>query len=109
MKEVFNMKQRPDNSWEIDGPNVAVLLGGSLVLDKLTNQGRELALNYWTGCESLYQEGVAAWRSSSNDAVDKTVVKNPIQAPEPAQPVVAPVGGSRRFKRITRRVRKRRA
>jgi hypothetical protein len=110
MKEVFNMKQRPDNSWEIDGPNVAVLLGGSLVLDKLTNQGRELALNYWTGCESLYQEGVAAWRSSSNDAVDKTVVKNPIQAPEPAQPVVAPpVGGSRRFRRITRRVRKRRA
>jgi len=101
MKEVFNIKQRPDNSWEIEGPNVAVLLGGSLVLDKLTNQGRELALNYWTGCESLYQEGVAAWGSSSNDAV----VKNSIKEAERAVPAV---GGFRRFIRKTRRIRKRR-
>jgi hypothetical protein len=126
MKEVFNIKQRPDNSWEIEGPNVAVLLGGSLVLDKLTNQGRELALNYWTGCESLYQEGLAAWGSPSNDAVDKKSVQNPVAVSKqmlvpqekmeteenPLVERVSPppaVGGSRRFKRITRRVRKMRA
>lgn len=125
MKEVFNIKQRPDNSWEIEGPNVAVLLGGSLVLDKLTNQGRELALNYWTGCESLYQEGLAAWGSPSNDAVDKKSIQNPVAVSKqmlvpqekmeteenPLVERVSPppaVGGSRRFKRITRRVRKRR-
>jgi hypothetical protein len=125
MKEVFNMKQRPDNSWEIEGPNVAILLGGSLVLDKLTNQGRELALNYWTGCESLYQEGVAAWGSPSNDSVDKKFVQNPVAVSKemlvaqekmeteenPLVERVSPqpaVGGSRRFNRITRRVRRRR-
>jgi len=71
LKKVFNVSQRTDGSWKIEGPKTEIMFAGYEVLDQLTNQARQLLLNYYTGCEDIYQKGVAEW-----DTSDKTVAVN---------------------------------
>lgn len=71
LKKVFNVSQRTDGSWKIEGPKTEIMFAGYEVLDQLTDQARQLLLNYYTGCEDIYQKGAAEW-----DTSDKTVAVN---------------------------------
>jgi len=65
LQTIFNIKQRPDGtSWEIKGPNTEILFAGYETLNELTRQARTLLINYYSGCEEIYQQGVASWISN---------------------------------------------
>ena len=55
---IFNVSQRPDGSWHVEGPKTEILFAGFSVLDVLKDQARELLLAYYVGCEDIYQKGV---------------------------------------------------
>ena len=63
LKKIFNISRGPDGSPRVEGPKMELLLAGFGTLDTLTNQARELLLNYYSGCEELYQTGVKAWET----------------------------------------------
>jgi hypothetical protein len=67
---IFNVSQRPDGSWKVEGPKTEILFAGFSVLDVLKDQARELLLSYYTGCEDIYQKGVKEW----NDDTDAPAV-----------------------------------
>ena len=84
LQTMFNITKRPDDSWKVEGPNTEILYAGFPVLDTLTNQARELLVDYYSGCETLYQKGVSIWEKSIPDA--KNAATGPV--------VAAPATGS---------------
>ena len=69
LKTIFNISQRPDGSWKVEGPKTDILFAGFPVLDQLTDTARELLVDYYSGCEELYQKGVKIWSDDQGDAV----------------------------------------
>ena len=63
LKKIFNISRNPDGSPKVEGPKMELLLAGFGTLDTLTNQARELLLNYYSGCEEIYQSGVKVWEA----------------------------------------------
>jgi len=63
LKTIFNVSQRPDGSWKVDGPKTELLFAGFDTLDDLTDQARGLLVNYYSKCEVIYQTGVKTWAS----------------------------------------------
>jgi len=61
LMSIFNVSQRPDSSWKVEGPKTEILFAGFGVLDQLTDTARELLIDYYSGCEELYQKGVKDW------------------------------------------------
>ena len=80
LKVIFNIKQRPNGTWAVEGPKTEILFAGFPVLDQLTNQARELLIDYYSGCEELYQKGVEKWKGTLEPEVAP-------EAPEVAAPV----------------------
>jgi hypothetical protein len=63
LKRMFNIKQRPDGGWEVKGIKNSVLYAGFKGLDILTDQARELLVDYYEGCENIYQQkGVSKYK-----------------------------------------------
>jgi hypothetical protein len=95
LKTIFNVSQRSDGSWKVEGPKTELLFAGFNVLDELTDQARHLLVDYYSGCEELYQKGVAEWENDVTDApVTAAPVPAPVAAPMPvpaAVPAAAPV------------------
>lgn len=89
LKSIFNISQRPDGSWKVEGPKTEILFAGFVVLDQLTDQARNLLINYYSGCEERYQKGVKAWAGSQVVASDssKPVAQN-VKENNPVAPVV---------------------
>ena len=77
LKIIFNISQRPNGSWAVEGPKTEILFAGFPILDQLTEQARELLIDYYSGCETLYQKGVELWKDSSK-ASDENVREPPI-------------------------------
>lgn len=75
LKVIFNVKQRPDGSWKVEGPNTELLFAGFDNLDELTKQARELLIDYYSGCETIYQKGVAAWVVPQASETQERVLK----------------------------------
>jgi hypothetical protein len=75
LKTIFNISQRSDGSWKVDGPKTDILFAGFPVLDQLTDTARELLVDYYSGCEELYQKGVKIW-SDEQDSAPAPVVNN---------------------------------
>jgi len=97
LKKIFNISQRGDNSWKVEGPKTELLFAGFEVMNDLTNQARALLLDYYAGCEEIYQVGLKAWEADEAPAADK---KGPIpgavlpSAPRaPSAPPSGPSGG----------------
>jgi hypothetical protein len=63
---IFNVSQRPDGSWNVEGPKTEILFAGFSVLDVLKDQARELLLAYYVGCEDIYQKGVKEWADDTD-------------------------------------------
>ena len=75
LKKIFNITQRGDGSWKVEGPKTELLFAGFEVMNDLTNQARALLLDYYAGCEEIYQVGLKAWEADEAPAADK---KGPI-------------------------------
>lgn len=77
LQVIFNIKRRPDNTWRVEGPNTEILFAGFPVLDTLTDQARELLVDYYAGCENLYQKGVSVWSPPDVKPVAAPANNNP--------------------------------
>jgi hypothetical protein len=94
---IFNISHRPDGSWKVEGPKTEILFAGFQVLDQLTNQARELLVDYYSGCETLYQMGLKSWTDfeaeekkakNANAGVPNPVPGNPLPGnPLPGNPL----------------------
>lgn len=91
LRTIFNMKQRPDGSWDVKGPDTELLFAGYDTLDEITRQARELLVNYYSGCESIYQKGVKTWVESLPATPE---VGQRVLAKQSAPPASAPPGAS---------------
>jgi hypothetical protein len=94
LKTVFNISQRPDGSWKVDGPKVDILFAGFPVLDDLTDTARALLVNYYSGCEELYQKGVKIWSDEQGEPAKAANVAALADAPSAAPVVAAPVAAA---------------
>lgn len=96
LKVIFNIKQRPDGTWEVKGPNASILFAGFPILDQLTDQARALLTDYYSKCETMYQSAVNIWDDSEKqlNPVIKNVApssrqnsnNNPVARPVPSAP-----------------------
>ena len=87
LKVIFNISQAPNGSWKVDGPKTEILFAGFPVLNQLTDQARELLVDYYSGCETLYQKGLQFWK----DEQPKDAAAAPSQPVAPAVAVAAPM------------------
>lgn len=76
LKKIFNISQRPDGSWKVEGPKTELLFAGFDTMNTLTDQARALLINYYSGCEEIYQRGLKAWEDGQKTASDKAVSTN---------------------------------
>jgi hypothetical protein len=86
LKVIFNIKQNPDGTWKVEGPKTEILYAGFAVLDQLTDQARDLLIDYYSGCEELYQKGLKSWKDSA-----KALAPAASAAPAAAQPTAPPL------------------
>lgn len=73
LKKIFNISQRPDGSWKVEGPKTELLFAGFETMNTLTDQARALLINYYSGCEEIYQRGLKSWEEGQKVAGDKAV------------------------------------
>lgn len=64
LRGVFNIKKNPTGEWRVEGPKTELLFAGFPALEQLTTQARGLLVDYYSGCESLYQGAVKTWRDA---------------------------------------------
>ena len=91
LKKIFNISQRPDGSWKVEGPKTELLFAGFETMNTLTDQARALLINYYAGCEEIYQTGVKAWEVDIETAADKSSSNAPALGqvlPSPNKPVI---------------------
>jgi len=75
LKKIFNISQRGDGSWKVEGPKTELLFAGFEVMNDLTDQARTLLIDYYAGCEEIYQVGLKTWEADAAPAANK---KEPI-------------------------------
>ncbi len=100
LKKIFNISQRPDGSWKVEGPKTELLFAGFETMNTLTDQARALLINYYSGCEEIYQRGLKSWEEGQKTAADKAISGNgqavgqvlgsSSQAVPPVAPAAAP-------------------
>ena len=83
LKTVFNMSQRGDGSWQVEGPKTEIMFAGFQVLDDLTDQTRQLLIKYYSGCEDIYQAGVKNY-------IDSGALKTAANASKPREGQLLP-------------------
>ncbi|NBO72019.1 hypothetical protein EBV26_16300 [bacterium] len=80
LKKIFNISQRGDGSWAVEGPKIELLFAGYETLDMLTNQARAILIDYYAGCEEIYQRGLTKWKDTRKTAADASKAKAPVVA-----------------------------
>ena len=94
LKKIFSIEFK-NGVWTPKGINNSILFAGFPALDNITNQARELLLDYYVGCENVYQKGVKSWKGENKVAPAPAVVPEatvaapaanavPLTAPAPA-------------------------
>lgn len=61
LQKMFNITQRSDGSWNVEGPKQELMFAGFDALNTITNTARAILIDYYAGCEEIYQRGVQAW------------------------------------------------
>ena len=88
LKELFTIKQRPNGTWEVKGINIKYLVLGFKGLDILTDQAREILLDYYEGCETIFQKkGLSKFKEEFKGAVADAA---PVAPAAPAAPAAPP-------------------
>jgi len=90
LKNMFNITQRANGTWEVKGINNSVLYAGFKGLDALTDQARELLVDYYEGCENIYQEKGVKNFNEKFKAADATPPPAPPAPPAPTAPPAPP-------------------
>lgn len=62
LTSVFNIRKMPTGEYRVDGPKTELLFAGFPALEQLSAQARGLLVDYYAGCEDIYQGGVKRWR-----------------------------------------------
>ena len=83
LKKLFKIEFK-NGKWTPTGIHEKVLLGGFPLLDNYTDHARELLVNYYFGCEDIYQNGI----KTVNEQISSVPVA-PSVAPAPAVPAAA--------------------
>lgn len=86
LKKLFKIEFK-NGKWTPTGIHEKVLLGGFPLLDNYTDHARELLVNYYFGCEDIYQNGI----KTVNDQVSSVPVAQTVPAAPAVAPVVPPV------------------
>ena len=90
LKKIFNISQRGDGTWAVEGPKVELLFAGYDTLNTLTNQARAILIDYYSGCEEIYQRGLEKWQVETRKAaVDTSKEKEGVLLPSASKPVAA--------------------
>lgn len=68
------------------GPRVGFLTAGYDHLNRITDQARELLVDYYEGCEKIYQKGITSWERENTEDLPQVVpdvvpVQVPVQVP----------------------------
>jgi hypothetical protein len=65
LESIFDIKKdSATGRWIAKGPKQEYMFAGFPVMDQLTKQARELLVDYYSGCETIYQKGVKSWSES---------------------------------------------
>ena len=82
LKEFFTIKQRPNGTWEVKGINIKYLVLGFKGLDILTDQAREILVDYYEGCETIFQKkGLSKFKEEFKGAVADAALPGPPAPP----------------------------
>jgi hypothetical protein len=88
LKELFTIKQRPNGTWEVKGINIKYLVLGFKGLDILTDQAREILVDYYEGCETIFQKkGLSKFKEVFKGEIADA---GPAAPPAPAEPPAVP-------------------
>jgi hypothetical protein len=97
LKELFTIKQRPNGTWEVKGINIKYLVLGFKGLDILTDQAREILVDYYEGCETIFQKkGLSKFKEvfkgevADAESAVPTAPAAVAPAPAPAAPAAPP-------------------
>jgi hypothetical protein len=82
LEKMFNIK-KSGQYYEVKGINQGVLFAGFPALNALTNQARDLLVDYYSGCETIYQKGVSSWK-------DANLIPVPVEAAAAAAAAAPP-------------------
>lgn len=67
LKTIFSITNNPNGSLKVEGPKTEIMFAGFAVLDQITEQARDLLIDYYSGCEQVYQKGIKTWKQSEAD------------------------------------------
>jgi len=102
LQKIFNIKKGPTPSgevnWVVEGPKSEILFAGFPLLDQITSQARNLLVDYYSGCEEVYQRGLKAWKDSDEVKIAPTgaaTAAAPAVAPTAAPAAALPVSAAR--------------
>jgi hypothetical protein len=70
LQKIFNITQRPNGTWAVEGPKTELMFAGFEALNALTDTARAILINYYSGCEEIYQKGLKAWKSTIPTEID---------------------------------------
>lgn len=87
LETIFDIRHESTGP-KVYGPRLGFLTAGFDQLNIITDQARELLVDYYEGCETLYQKGVKAWeREQGALSPSKAVGQAPSAPQAPAQAV----------------------
>ena len=90
LESIFDIKKdSATGRWIAKGPKQEYMFAGFPVMDQLTKQARELLVDYYSGCETIYQKGVKSWSESQPKSSGANRPAG-LNAAAPAAPAVAP-------------------
>ena len=89
LKKIFSIEFK-NGVWTPKGINNSILFAGFPALDNITNQARELLVDYYVGCENIYQKGIKTWKGE-NKAAPSAPAANAAAAAQAAAPANAAV------------------
>jgi len=67
LETIFDIRHESTGP-KVYGPRLGFLTAGFDQLNLITDQARELLVDYYEGCESLYQKGVKSWEREQGDS-----------------------------------------
>jgi len=81
---IFNIQKDPIGFWIVKGIKDEFMFKGFPALDAITDQVRELATQYYEGCETRYKRGEQLWKDANQAST--AAAPAPVAAPAPAPP-----------------------
>ena len=89
LETIFDIRHESSGP-KVYGPRLGFLTAGFDQLNIITDQARELLVDYYEGCETLYQKGVKAWEREQGALSPTQALPQAAQVVPQVVPQVAP-------------------